>query len=254
MAEIGVIQKTHVSQGFKFRKVEELLNALHPLFVKHSVFISPTLLSQSRSQRTSKQGGTLYVTEVTVRHDLYCAIDGSSFSSTTAGEAADTGDKSTTKAQTAAQKVMLEQIFIIPTAEVGDKKEKGQRSDGRTTTPTTGKSSPNTAPPEKSSANSAAPARAASTAPPKPGGASKTPPGSPSSVGDVLKDEAVLKFWNAVRSHGWTNEDVKAHLEKTYPGKQSPKELAPKQLHDFEQFVTWNNKGGTTKGKAPPTS
>lgn len=248
MREIGVIEKTHThQQGFKFRKTEELFNALHPLCAKHDVFFVPNTLSSKKTERPTRNGGIEYFVEVMMRFDASCALDGSVLSATTIGEGQDTRDKASAKAQTAAFKTAVEQLFLIPTAEAGEKKGRRDQDDDRRPPP----------PPRASnSTNRAATARAASTSQTKPGG-SNSPPGSPPPAAwsnDGARDEAVLKFWTAVRSNGWTNEDVKAHLEKTYQGKQSPKELAPKQLHDFEQFVTWNTKGGTTaKGKPPPS-
>jgi hypothetical protein len=108
--------KTNQQQGYKFRGIDDMYNALHPLFKKHNVFITTNLLSSKREERTTAKGGLLIYTIVSTEI-IFNAIDGSFVRSVLEGEAMDSGDKSTNKAMSAALKYALMQMFLIPTEE-----------------------------------------------------------------------------------------------------------------------------------------
>src|SRR5581483_10530973 len=78
-----------------------------------------TVLDKTREERTSKSGGSLLYTILTVKYTFFTE-DGSSFDVTTVGEAMDSGDKSSNKAMSAALKYALFQVFCIPTDEDND--------------------------------------------------------------------------------------------------------------------------------------
>ena len=61
MGEIGYIgkEKKNQQQGFMYRGVDDVMNALQPLLVKHGVFVVPEVLEQTREDRNSKCGGNL---------------------------------------------------------------------------------------------------------------------------------------------------------------------------------------------------
>ena len=117
MGDVGPIAKLHqnAQQGYKFRGIDDVYNALHPILVKHGVYCIPEVLGREVQERASKGGGTLFCTRVDVRFTLVCAEDGSSVSGTVVGEAMDTGDKSSNKAMSAAMKYFFFQVFCIPT-------------------------------------------------------------------------------------------------------------------------------------------
>lgn len=121
MGDIGAVSKskTNTLQNYKFRGIDDLYNALQPALIKHGVFCLPEVLSSAREERTAKNGGTLFISILTVKYTFYCA-DGSSVSATVIGEAMDSSDKATNKAMSAAQKYAFLQIFSIPTEEPKD--------------------------------------------------------------------------------------------------------------------------------------
>lgn len=123
MEDIGAVSKEkdyRSNQGsYKYRGVDDVMNALHPAMVKHKIFMAPTILEQIREVRTSKSGTSMYVSICTIRYDFY-TVDGSSISVTIIGEGMDTGDKSTNKAMSVAFKYACFQIFCIPTEEMID--------------------------------------------------------------------------------------------------------------------------------------
>lgn len=108
--------KQNKQQGFKYRGIDDVMNALFPLLSKHGVFVVPEVLSTSRTERQSKGGGNIAFTVSTVKYTFY-ATDGSSVSAITTGEGMDSADKSTNKAMAAAMKYAFFQTFCIPTEE-----------------------------------------------------------------------------------------------------------------------------------------
>ena len=121
MEEIPAIgkEKKNLQQGFKYRGIDDVMNALQPLLAKHKVFIAPEVLEQTREERTTAKGGTLIYSICKIKYTFY-AEDGSSISSTTIGEGMDSGDKATNKAMAIAMKYALFQVFCIPTEEMKD--------------------------------------------------------------------------------------------------------------------------------------
>lgn len=118
MREIPAIgkEKKNMQQGFAYRGIDDVMNALFPLLSKHGVFVVPEVLSTNRSERTTKSGGNMAFTVSTVKYTFY-ATDGSCVCAVTTGEGMDSADKSTNKAMAAAMKYALFQTFCIPTEE-----------------------------------------------------------------------------------------------------------------------------------------
>jgi hypothetical protein len=121
MEEIGAIRKTkkNTQQGFMYRGIDDVMNALQPLLAKHRVFVVPSVLEQVRSDRETKSGGTSHLSVFKIKYTFY-ADDGSSFEAVTVGESDDTGDKGSNKAMAIAFKYVLFQVFCIPTEEMPD--------------------------------------------------------------------------------------------------------------------------------------
>ena len=61
MEDCGFIGKDskNLQQGYKFRGIDAVLNALNPAFRKNKVFVVPTVLEQTREERTTAKGGLL---------------------------------------------------------------------------------------------------------------------------------------------------------------------------------------------------
>lgn len=109
-------------QGYRFRGIDAVMNALYPAMTKNGIFMVPKVLDIQREERQSKKGGTLIYSTVTVEYTFY-AEDGSSVTCITAGEGMDSGDKSINKAMSAAFKYAAFQTFCIPTEEMRDSEE-----------------------------------------------------------------------------------------------------------------------------------
>jgi len=121
MADIGAVGKTskNQQQGFMFRGIDAVMNALAPALVKNKCFVVPEILDQTREERQSSKGGTLLYSICKIRYTFY-AEDGSSISATVIGEGMDSGDKATNKAMSIAFKYACFQVFCIPTEEMQD--------------------------------------------------------------------------------------------------------------------------------------
>lgn len=111
--------KKNSQQGFMYRGVDDVMNALQPSLIAHKVFIVPELLEQTREERTTKQGGALIYSICKIKYTFY-ADDGSSVVAVVVGEGMDSGDKATNKAMAIAFKYACFQVFCIPTEEMKD--------------------------------------------------------------------------------------------------------------------------------------
>lgn len=129
---IGKNQRNQ-QQGFNFRGIDDVLNALNPVLAKYGLYYVPTVLERVAAQRTTAKGGVMYEVNLHVQYTFY-ANDGSSITASGWGEGTDSGDKATSKAMTMAMKYVLFQVFAIST-------EEASYSDGDSHTPpeTTGR-------------------------------------------------------------------------------------------------------------------
>jgi hypothetical protein len=101
--------------GYKFRGIDAVYNALSPLLAKHGLCVLPRMLTRTCEERQSQKGGALFYVTVEAEFDFVSAKDGSRHTVRTFGEAMDRGDKATNKAMSAAYKYAAFQAFAIPT-------------------------------------------------------------------------------------------------------------------------------------------
>lgn len=102
-------------QGYKFRGIDDIYNALSKLLADSGLCVLPRVLSREVTERTNKNGTALFYVLVDVEYDFICAADGSRHVVKVYGEAMDSGDKATNKAMSAAYKYACLQTFCIPT-------------------------------------------------------------------------------------------------------------------------------------------
>lgn len=121
MEEVPSIGKNqrNKTQGFMYRGIDDVMNALQPLLAKNKVFIVPEILEQTREERVTSKGGNLIYSICKIKYKFY-AEDGSSIEAIIIGEGMDSGDKATNKAMAIAMKYALFQVFCIPTDEMKD--------------------------------------------------------------------------------------------------------------------------------------
>ena len=120
MFEVEEIKKgkTNAQQGFKYRGIDDIMNALHNLFALQGVVIRVNKIrSVERTERPTKSGGTMLYS-INDYQFCFCAADGSFVTTWARGEASDSADKSSNKAVSVALKYCLLQMFLIPTEEM----------------------------------------------------------------------------------------------------------------------------------------
>jgi len=121
IADLGAIEKSknNKEQGFKYRGIDDVYNAIHPLFAKHGVFTAPDILERVQNEHLTKSGAAWKHVVIKVRYTYYAA-DGSSVESVIYGEGLDNGDKATNKALAVAHKYSLLQMFCVATDDMDD--------------------------------------------------------------------------------------------------------------------------------------
>lgn len=122
MAMVGTIKKdktNNTGEGFKYRGIDDVMNALHECFADAGVFMTSEIISRDEQIRKSARGNDLYYVNLKVKYTFHAA-DGSSISSTIVGNAMDSGDKADNKAMSIALKYCLLQAFLIPTEDMQD--------------------------------------------------------------------------------------------------------------------------------------
>lgn len=102
-------------QGYNFRGIDDVYNALAPVIAKHGLVILPRCLSREVTERANKSGGVIFSVTVEAEFDFVSSHDGSKHTVKTYGEAMDSADKATNKAMSAAYKYAAFQTFCIPT-------------------------------------------------------------------------------------------------------------------------------------------
>ena len=116
MAKAGIGKgNENKQQGYKFRGIDNVLNALAPVLSAKGLVILPRVLSRSVVERETRNGGALFYTVLDVEYDFVAVEDGSKHTVRVVGEAMDSGDKSSNKAMSAAYKYAAIQTFCIPT-------------------------------------------------------------------------------------------------------------------------------------------
>lgn len=126
MKDIGSVSKDqkNQAQGFKFRGIDQFINALYPALTKNGVFMAPRLVKEEHELKevvrsSGKAGLDKHVT-LYMEYDFF-AEDGSKVTvGPIPAEGLDSGDKATNKALSAALKYALIQTFSIPTEDMTD--------------------------------------------------------------------------------------------------------------------------------------
>lgn len=121
MAEIGAIGKNsqNKQQGFMYRGVDAVMNAINPALIKYKMYIVPEVLEYTCNERTTAKVGNLIYAICKMRYTFY-AEDGSCIPATVMGMGMDSGDKAMNKAMSVAFKYACFQTFCIPTEEMKD--------------------------------------------------------------------------------------------------------------------------------------
>jgi len=121
---IGAVGKEqfNTQQKFKFRGIDQFINALYPALTEHGVFMVPQVVKEAHKIReVLRRDGSKGVDKLVYLQMTYTfyAADGSNVTvGPIPSEGLDSGDKATNKALSAALKYALIQTFSIPTEDM----------------------------------------------------------------------------------------------------------------------------------------
>ena len=118
MADVGAVAKSdrNQAQGFSFRGIDSVVNAVGPVLRKHGVVMVPTAHEPTIDHYQSKNGAAMTHVLLPVTFTFYGPA-GDSIRCQVIGEAADSGDKCLSKAHSVAWRIALLECFAIPTDE-----------------------------------------------------------------------------------------------------------------------------------------
>lgn len=115
LATSGIAKgRSNTQEGYKFRGIDDIYNALSPLIARHKLCILPRIVERTCEERRGTNGDPLFYVTLRAAFDFVSAEDGSKHVVETYGEAMDAGDKATAKAMSAAYKYAAVQTFCIP--------------------------------------------------------------------------------------------------------------------------------------------
>ncbi|MDQ8704888.1 ERF family protein [Streptomyces sp. LHD-70] len=100
---------------YKFRSVEDVINAANGAFVRHGLFIAPEVVNE----RYELRGGKNNTAILTIKYRIF-GPSGDHVEAVMVGEGSDVSDKAANKAMTAGFKYLLNQVFMIPTESTDD--------------------------------------------------------------------------------------------------------------------------------------
>jgi len=116
IAKTGIAKLSKAETGaakFNFRGIDAAMNEMSPILVNAGITVTPRY-SELTIQERAKDGGK-FSRFVTVKGSFtFAAADGSSVVAEAYGEAMDSGDKATNKAQSVSFRTVLFQQFIVP--------------------------------------------------------------------------------------------------------------------------------------------
>lgn len=118
MADVGAVSKDsrNASQGFNFRGIDAVVNAVGPVFRKHGVTAFPLVEDATYDTIPTKNGGTMRQCTLKVRW-RFVGPAGDHLDAVVMAEAMDSGDKATSKAHSVSYRTALLQVLCIPTDE-----------------------------------------------------------------------------------------------------------------------------------------
>jgi hypothetical protein len=119
MQDVGAVRKgeKNAAQGFNFRGIDSVVNAVAPALKKNGVLVVPALQSVEYAQvEVGKNRTPMLQCRVIVQY-VFAAEDGTTLAASVAAEALDSGDKATAKAMSVAFRTALLQALCLPTDE-----------------------------------------------------------------------------------------------------------------------------------------
>lgn len=129
MDEVRSIAKEsrNAQQGFNFRGIDAVMDAVGPALRKHGVTVIPIAIEHEAERYETAKGGKMVNRIAKVQFTVF-GPRGDHFGGVTYGEAADSGDKAMTKAESVALRTFLLQALMIPTGDPDPDSESHERA------------------------------------------------------------------------------------------------------------------------------
>ena len=106
----------NTQQGFSFRGIDAVMNAVGPALRKAGGFIIPEVIHATHTTVTTAKGSVMNAAHLEVAFRVY-GSEGEPIFGSAAAEAFDSGDKATAKAMSVAYRTFLLQLLCLPTDE-----------------------------------------------------------------------------------------------------------------------------------------
>lgn len=119
MADVRELAKgdRNAQQGFNFRGVDAVMNAVGPALRTHGVSVIPSGITDLHASSYTTKSGTVMRDVLLVAHYTIHGPSGDTMSGAAAGEASDAGDKATPKAMSVAYRTFLLEALTLPTSD-----------------------------------------------------------------------------------------------------------------------------------------
>lgn len=129
MDEVRSIAKEsrNAQQGFNFRGIDAVMDAVGPALRKHGVTVIPIAIEHEAERYETAKGGKMVNRLAKMQFTVF-GPRGDHFGGVTYGEAADSGDKAMTKAESVALRTFLLQALMIPTGDPDPDAESHERA------------------------------------------------------------------------------------------------------------------------------
>lgn len=130
MEEVRAVGKTgtNTQQGYKFRGIDAVVNAVGPALRNHGVVVLPLLEEATYRDVLTSTGKASRECTVKVRYRFYGPA-GDFIEAVTPGESMDFGDKGAPKAMSVAYRIVLLQALCLPTDEADPDSTAYERGD-----------------------------------------------------------------------------------------------------------------------------
>lgn len=130
MKDVSAVGKDGQNQhdGYRFRGIDGVTNAVGPALRKHGVIVVPTVLEREYETVTVGARDTKMASVRLLIRFTWYGPEGDSIESVAAGEAFDRGDKATAKAHSVAFRTAMIQCLCLPTDEPDPDEDSYERS------------------------------------------------------------------------------------------------------------------------------
>lgn len=134
MGDVQAVRKAdrNSQQGYAFRGIDAVVNAVGPVLRKHGVIITPTNVEAHYRDVTTSTGKPSRECTVLVQYRVYGPA-GDFIDAMAPGESMDFGDKGAPKAMSVAMRIVLLQALCIPTDEPDPDSQSYERAVGEDT-------------------------------------------------------------------------------------------------------------------------